>query len=139
MSELLLTPFPGNSSNHVNGISTGTMVFIYDRKIPLIVLDDNFPPSYKVDTPEEQTTYANYLYVKREMGMIDIENSILQTIDFKYSTKKDDSKKMNDFIVKKFIEIFKIHTKMCHFILGNLHALSWKEYKIKDKKDARDY
>ena len=28
---------------------------------------------------------------------------------------------------------------MCHFILGNLHALSWKEYKIKDKKDARDY
>ncbi len=55
------------------------------------------------------------------MGMIEIENSLQQTIDFKYSTKKDVSRQMNDFIVKKYIEIFYIHTKLCHFILTNLH------------------
>jgi len=139
MSELLLTPFPGHSSNHVNGVSYGTPVFIYDRMTPLIVDQRDYPPKYLISGHDDETSYSNYLYIKREMGMIDIENSIQQTIDFKYSTKKDVWKQMNDFIVKKFIEIFIIHTKMCHFILSNLHSLTWKNYKISLFKDTGDY
>ena len=70
------------------------------------------------------------------MGMMDVENSILQTIDFKYSTKKiDRDKQMNDFLTKKFHEIYKVHIKMCHFILWNLHNLVWKYYNIRDLKN----
>ena len=35
MSELLLTPFPGYSAFHLNGVWLGTPVFIYDRPVPL--------------------------------------------------------------------------------------------------------
>ena len=129
MSELLLTEFPGDSSRHVNGLSPLTPVFIYDKETPLEVDISVYPPVYSIQEKEDKIAYSNYLYIKREMGMIDIENSIQQTIDFKYWTKKDESKKDKDFIVKKFIEIFLIHTKMCHFILSNLHSLTWKNYK----------
>ncbi len=60
MSELLLTPFPGNSSSHVNGLSWGTPVFIYDRMTPLNVKYKDYPPSYVLHNIGDEIAYTNY-------------------------------------------------------------------------------
>ena len=97
MSELLLTPFGDESSKLVNGLSKGTQVFIYDLISEPSLRFDTITPYFNLQNynvigasiPMENVQ-SNYLYIKREMGMMDVENSIQQTIDFKYSTKKVD-------------------------------------------------
>ena len=125
MSELLLCPFQGDSSDQVNGVPLGAKVFIYDLKFEPYINTTRLQPYLEEIGWANQDSLlsvnmvnANFLYVKREMGMIDVENSILQTIEFKYSTKKiDRERQMDDFLTKKFHEIYKVHNKMCHFIL----------------------
>ncbi len=65
MSELMLTPFPGYSAQHINGVWFGTPVFIYDRATPLFMARSEdgesfaYPPRYLLLQGDE-IDYANY-------------------------------------------------------------------------------
>ena len=88
MSELYLTQFQGNSWSLINGVVRGTPAFIFDFDFELVYSYRTLQPTLEDRREGAKEAAINYQYIKRELKMMEVEENIFNTIQWKYSQKK---------------------------------------------------